>query len=171
MFIVGDAAHRITPRGGTGMNTAIADGRDVGWKLVWVLRGWAPPSLLDTYEAERRPVAEHNLGRSADPSGSRREVLGELHVDLGGRIGHHWLPGPGALRSTVDLVGPGLTVFAASDVTDAIRGATATRSAALPVDIVPVDELTARALGIARGELLAVRPDGLPVAREALVAR
>jgi len=54
VFIVGDAAHRVTPRGGTGMNTAIHDGYDLGWKLAWVLTGWAEPSLLDSYESERR---------------------------------------------------------------------------------------------------------------------
>ena len=54
-FLIGDAAHRATPRGGTGMNTAIHDGHDLGWKLAWVLRGWAGPELLDSYESERRP--------------------------------------------------------------------------------------------------------------------
>ena len=83
----------LTPRGATGMNTAIRDGYDLGWKLAWVLRGWAGEELLDSYEAERRPVAEHNAARSADPNGSIRGVAEELHVDLGGRIAHAWLPG------------------------------------------------------------------------------
>ena len=43
-FLIGDAAHRVTPRGGTGMNTAIADGYDLGWKLSWVLR--AGPGMI-----------------------------------------------------------------------------------------------------------------------------
>ena len=52
------------------MNTALRGGHDLGWKLGWVLRGWAGPKLLDSYEAERRPVAAHNVARSADPEGS-----------------------------------------------------------------------------------------------------
>ena len=54
------------------MNTAIHDGHDIGWKLGWVLNGWADPSLLESYERERRPVAAHNVARSADPNGSTR---------------------------------------------------------------------------------------------------
>jgi len=72
VFLIGDAAHRVTPRGATGLNTAIRDGYDLGWKLAWVLRGWAGEGLLHTYETERRPVAEHNAARSADPNGSER---------------------------------------------------------------------------------------------------
>ena len=61
LFLVGDAAHRVTPRGGTGLNIALADGYNLGWKLGWVLRGWAPTSLLASYESERRPIARHNV--------------------------------------------------------------------------------------------------------------
>ena len=82
-FLIGDAAHRVSPRGGTGMNSAIHDGFDLGWKLAWVLRGWADAALLDSYERERRPVVEHNAARSADPNGSERDVGRELHADLG----------------------------------------------------------------------------------------
>ena len=109
VFLIGDAAHQVTPRGGTGMNTAIADGFDLGWKLAWVLNGWHDDTLLDTYELERRPVAEHNVTRSIDPEGSRREVSYELSVDLGGRLRHLWLPH--TRTSTLDLLGPGLTLL------------------------------------------------------------
>ena len=73
------------------MNTAIHGGHDLGWKLAWVVRGWAGAELLDSYELERRPVAEHNVARSGDELGSRRPPGEELRVDLGGRIDHHWV--------------------------------------------------------------------------------
>ncbi|GGP54203.1 FAD-dependent monooxygenase [Saccharothrix coeruleofusca] len=66
VFLVGDAAHQFPPTGGMGMNTGIADADNLGWKLAAVLAGWAPESLLDSYETERRPVARSNAGFSVD---------------------------------------------------------------------------------------------------------
>jgi len=57
VFLAGDAAHLTTPFGALGMNCGIADAHNLAWKLAGVIRGWAGPSLLDTYEAERRPIA------------------------------------------------------------------------------------------------------------------
>lgn len=64
VFLVGDAAHRTTPRGATGMNTGIADGHNLGWKLAWVIKGRARDALLDSYEAEREPVGRANATAS-----------------------------------------------------------------------------------------------------------
>ena len=151
VFLAGDAAHRVTPRGATGMNMAIQDGFDIGWKLAWVLRGWAGPELLDSYEAERRPVAEHNLRRSADPVGSDRDPSEEVHVDVGGRIRHVWVADG---VSTLDLLGDGLTLFAGSwDVVPPQSGP--------PVTVRRVDAITARALGVPHDGSLLVRPDGV----------
>jgi 2-polyprenyl-6-methoxyphenol hydroxylase-like FAD-dependent oxidoreductase len=57
-LLAGDAAHVHSPVGGLGMNTGIQDAYNLGWKLALVVRGLAPPSLLETYERERRAVAE-----------------------------------------------------------------------------------------------------------------
>ena len=57
-FVAGDAAHIHVPLGGQGMNTGIQDGFNLAWKLAYVLKGWARPELLDTYNVERQPVAK-----------------------------------------------------------------------------------------------------------------
>jgi 4,5-epoxidase len=57
LFLAGDAAHIHSALGGQGMNTGIGDAFNLGWKLAWVIHGNAADRLLDTYEAERRPVA------------------------------------------------------------------------------------------------------------------
>jgi putative polyketide hydroxylase len=161
VLLAGDAAHRVSPRGATGMNAAIRDGFDLGWKLAWVLNGAAGPGLLDTYDAERRPVVEHNALRSADPQGSVRDVADEIHVDLGGRIPHLWLREGEKRISTLDLLGPELTLFTgphgpADQLTpDPLYARARITARRLP-------EVAARAFGIGpRGSLL-VRPDGVP---------
>ena len=62
VFLGGDAAHLFTPTGGLGYNTAVEDAVNLGWKLAHVLRGQAPAALLQTYEIERKPLAERNTG-------------------------------------------------------------------------------------------------------------
>ena len=60
VFIGGDAAHLFTPTGGLGYNTAVEDAVNLGWKLSAVLKGQAAPRLLESYDAERRPLAVRN---------------------------------------------------------------------------------------------------------------
>jgi len=74
VFLVGDAAKVTPPSGGQGGNTAVGDGADLAWKLAAVLRGDAGEALLDTYEAERKPIARmivdmslHNLKQRMQP--------------------------------------------------------------------------------------------------------
>ena len=62
VFIGGDAAHLFTPTGGLGYNTAVEDAVNLGWKLAAVLKGQAPPALLDSYSLERKPLAQRNTG-------------------------------------------------------------------------------------------------------------
>jgi 2-polyprenyl-6-methoxyphenol hydroxylase-like FAD-dependent oxidoreductase len=64
VLLAGDAAHRMWPSGGHGMNTGLGDVANLGWKLEAVLRGWAPAALLDTYTAERRPHCERVVRRA-----------------------------------------------------------------------------------------------------------
>ena len=63
-FLVGDSAHQLPPTGGFGANTGIQDAHNLAWKLGLVLKGSASESLLDTYEQERKPVAEFNAKQS-----------------------------------------------------------------------------------------------------------
>ena len=81
VFLVGDAAHRTTPRGATGMNTGIADGHNLGWKLAWAARGWAGEALLDSYAEERYPVGQANALASLEASGP--DTTGDLGQDFG----------------------------------------------------------------------------------------
>lgn len=59
-FIIGDAAHRIPPAGGLGLNTAIEDALNIAFKFALIKRKVATTKLLDSYEAERKPVAIRN---------------------------------------------------------------------------------------------------------------
>ena len=58
VFLAGDAAHEMPPTGGFGLNTGAQDVHNLAWKLATVLRGGADPALLDSYHAERQPLAE-----------------------------------------------------------------------------------------------------------------
>jgi 2,4-dichlorophenol 6-monooxygenase len=61
VFLVGDAAHRHSPMGGLGLNSGVQDAHNLAWKLAAVLKGQADPALLDSYEAERQPVAQRRV--------------------------------------------------------------------------------------------------------------
>jgi 2,4-dichlorophenol 6-monooxygenase len=79
VFCVGDAIHRHPPSNGLGSNTSIQDSYNLGWKLAAVLRGQAGPALLDTYSAERAPVARQIVTRANKSSrefGGFFEALG-----------------------------------------------------------------------------------------------
>jgi 2-polyprenyl-6-methoxyphenol hydroxylase-like FAD-dependent oxidoreductase len=64
IFLLGDAAHLMPPNGGFGGNTGIHDAHNLAWKLALVLNRHAPARLLETYESERKPVAEFTVGQA-----------------------------------------------------------------------------------------------------------
>ena len=93
VFLVGDAAHVMPPTGGFGGNTGIADAHNLAWKLALVTSGAAAPALLDTYDAERRPIAALVVEQAytryvlrVDPSLPREDLAGPLadpSIELG----------------------------------------------------------------------------------------
>ncbi|MEU6959891.1 monooxygenase [Streptomyces chrestomyceticus] len=73
VLLAGDAAHIHFPAAGQGLNTGLQDAMNLGWKLAAVVNGWAPPGLLDSYDAERRPV-----GQSVTENTEVQTLLAEL---------------------------------------------------------------------------------------------
>ncbi len=69
VFLLGDSAHVHSAMGGPGLNLGLQDAVNLGWKLAAAVNGWAPPSLLDTYQSERYPVGErvmmHSMSQTA----------------------------------------------------------------------------------------------------------
>ncbi|QND52755.1 hypothetical protein HB779_13195 [Phyllobacterium sp. 628] len=87
VFLAGDAAHVHSPVGGQGLNTGVQDAVNLGWKLAQVVKGTSPESLLDTYHAERHPIAARvlrttmaqvALQRTDDRTDALREIVLEL---------------------------------------------------------------------------------------------
>ena len=79
VFLLGDAAHKVPPMGGLGLNAAVQDAYNLCWKLATVFGGRAGDSLLDTYEAERRPVNQANIltaNRAVASHGGMTEAMG-----------------------------------------------------------------------------------------------
>ncbi|MGV8995800.1 MAG: FAD-dependent monooxygenase [Parvibaculaceae bacterium] len=79
VFLAGDAAHRFPPTGGLGLNTGVVDAQNLSWKIAAVLKREAGPSLLDTYETERRPVALLNTEQSLTNAAKLFDLFGALY--------------------------------------------------------------------------------------------
>ncbi|MGA2396254.1 MAG: FAD-dependent monooxygenase [Candidatus Lustribacter sp.] len=75
VFLLGDAAHELSPTGGFGLNTGIGDVTNLSWKLAAVLAGWGGPELLASYDTERRPIGERSV-RAATGRWKHNEALG-----------------------------------------------------------------------------------------------
>ncbi|CAD6210922.1 unnamed protein product [Miscanthus lutarioriparius] len=81
VILSGDAAHRFPPAGGFGMNTGIQDAHNLAWKLSLLLNGVASPSILQTYESERRPVAIFNTELSVENFKAAMSIPTTLGLD------------------------------------------------------------------------------------------
>ncbi|MCZ4123704.1 FAD-dependent oxidoreductase [Streptomyces sp. H39-S7] len=108
IFLAGDSAHEMSPTGAFGSNTGIQDAHNLAWKLAAVLGGWAGPGLLETYDAERRPVALATGARASTRSAEHRHP------------GYDVSPGPGRKPGMLAVVlgyryGEGAVVGAAQD--------------------------------------------------------
>ena len=83
VFCMGDATHRHPPSNGLGSNTSIQDAFNLAWKLAAVLKGQAGPELLDSYQAERAPIAKQIVTRanqSIEEFGPIFKALGLLRL-------------------------------------------------------------------------------------------
>jgi 2-polyprenyl-6-methoxyphenol hydroxylase-like FAD-dependent oxidoreductase len=72
VFLAGDAVHLVIPTGGLGMNSGVGDAIDLSWKLAAVLAGWGGPTLLPSYEIERRQIGDRNVAASRHATVGRR---------------------------------------------------------------------------------------------------
>ncbi|WP_328708652.1 FAD-dependent monooxygenase [Microbispora hainanensis] len=96
VFLVGDAIHVMPPYGGFGGNTGVQDAHNLAWKIAAVCRGDAAETLLDTYEPERRPIAELTVAQALLRSRKRPgqapppEQIDAVALALGFRYGHDY---------------------------------------------------------------------------------
>jgi hypothetical protein len=185
-FLVGDAAHRTTPVAGIGLNTAIHDGHELGWKLAWAARGLAGDALLASHDAERAPVGLAAAARSLDVEGrptdglpsslghthrspviAATDPVPDLRIDLAARPGerapHVWVRHAGRHRSTLDLFDGGLTLLTAADGRPWARAAAAVGDVPLRVLVDGRDAhgaTLAQRYALSPGSAVLVRPDG-----------
>jgi 2-polyprenyl-6-methoxyphenol hydroxylase-like FAD-dependent oxidoreductase len=92
VFLAGDAAHIHSPAGGQGMNTGMQDAFNLAWKLAAVIDGRGGPVLLDSYDAERRPVAQQIIQFTGDTTKSWqltgvRRLIRDTELAISSRVG------------------------------------------------------------------------------------
>jgi 2-polyprenyl-6-methoxyphenol hydroxylase-like FAD-dependent oxidoreductase len=114
VFLAGDAAHTMPPTGGFGGNTGVQDAHNIAWKLAFVLKGKAGPSLVDTYDQERRPAGVQAVEQAynryvtrSDPdlgTDGMHDAIPDMHVEFN------------RYRSTAVIADPGYVDDGASDI-------------------------------------------------------
>jgi 2,4-dichlorophenol 6-monooxygenase len=90
ILLAGDAGHRHPPTGGLGLNSAIQDAHNLAWKLAYVLRGQAGDALLDSYNAERRPVTASNVQRSLENALNHLVTAEKLGLSASNTAEQNW---------------------------------------------------------------------------------
>jgi 2,4-dichlorophenol 6-monooxygenase len=90
VLLAGDAGHRHPPTGGLGLNSAIQDAHNLAWKLAYVLNGHAGDGLLDSYDAERRPVTANNVQRSLENALNHLVVLDKVGLSSDKSEAENW---------------------------------------------------------------------------------
>lgn len=86
-FLMGDAAHLITPMWALGLNTGVLDASNLPWRIAWVERGWADDTLLDGYEREQAPLAKHGSGAMAEAA---RQYMARQSQSLEAMTDYDW---------------------------------------------------------------------------------
>ena len=81
VLCIGDATHRHPPINGLGSNTCISDAFNIAWKLAYVIKGLASPTLLDTLTSERKPVGDGIVRRANDGMEAHRKLWGIIGLD------------------------------------------------------------------------------------------
>ncbi|HEX3258952.1 MAG TPA: FAD-dependent oxidoreductase [Pseudonocardia sp.] len=190
-FLVGDAAHRMTPYAGAGLNTAVHDGHELGWRLAWAARGIAGDGLLASYAVEREPVGRSTALRSLT---TERQPDDGLPRDLGGTYrspvilgdgappasGHHrtarpgeraphaWFRADGRRSSTLDLFEGRMTVLAGPEGRWVSAGLGSHEVDGVPVAVLRVGRdlpdprgAIRRAYRLGAESAVLVRPDGV----------
>lgn len=87
VFLMGDAAHLITPMWALGLNTGALDASNLPWRLSWFLRGWATANVLDGYEREQHSLAVHGSGAMAEAA---RQSMAQRSADVTGLTANNW---------------------------------------------------------------------------------
>jgi 2-polyprenyl-6-methoxyphenol hydroxylase-like FAD-dependent oxidoreductase len=188
IFLAGDSAHVMPPNGGFGGNTGVQDAHNLAWKLASVVRGKAGPELLETYEHERRPVAQFTVEqaysryvtRTAPYLGTEgiQPVQNDLNIELGycyegalhenpreskarpgSRAPHCWIEHNGERISTLDLFGKNWVWLAGPE------GASSKTQAGTADFHIIGDYGFCEAYGISRSGAVLVRPDGFVARR------
>ncbi|MCK9920302.1 FAD-dependent oxidoreductase [Microbacteriaceae bacterium K1510] len=88
VFLAGDSIHLFTPTGGFGMNTGVDDAANLAWKLAAMVQGWGGPSLLATYERERRPIGIRNTSAARQLAKNVGSVSVDPAIEVKGPSGN-----------------------------------------------------------------------------------